>query len=96
MLNTPTLRSMKWWPGALGRIGTHAAVYAQLIIDGQEYLFFLLLLLLSLSILLDLSFRYGIHCFLLQIRDENHKLFPGIEVGDLGPKLGDHANDTGE
>ncbi len=32
---------------------------------------------------------------MLQIRDENHKTFPGIEVGDLGPKLGDHANDTG-
>eukprot|EP00026_Physarum_polycephalum_P003922 Phypoly_transcript_03939.p1 GENE.Phypoly_transcript_03939~~Phypoly_transcript_03939.p1 ORF type:complete len:698 (+),score=115.87 Phypoly_transcript_03939:174-2267(+) len=74
VLNTPTLRSMKWWPGALGRICTHAVVYAQLIINGQEY---------------------GVHSFMLQVRDENHKTYPGIEVGDLGPKLGDHANDTG-
>lgn len=32
---------------------------------------------------------------MVQIRDENHKPLPGIEVGDLGPKLGDNANDTG-
>eukprot|EP01125_Pyxidicula_operculata_P014747 TRINITY_DN494_c0_g3_i1.p1 TRINITY_DN494_c0_g3~~TRINITY_DN494_c0_g3_i1.p1 ORF type:complete len:482 (-),score=120.82 TRINITY_DN494_c0_g3_i1:88-1533(-) len=32
---------------------------------------------------------------MVQIRDENHRPLPGIEVGDLGPKLGDHANDTG-
>lgn len=38
---------------------------------------------------------YGVHSFMVQIRDENHKPYPGIEVGDLGPKLGDHANDTG-
>jgi len=74
VLNTPTLRSIKWWPGALGKVGTHALVYAQLLIDGKEY---------------------GVHSFMLQIRDENHKPLPGIELGDLGPKLGDHANDTG-
>lgn len=74
VLNTPTLRSMKWWPGALGKVATHAIVYAQLILDGKEY---------------------GIHAFMLQIRDENHKPFPGITLGDVGPKLGDAANDTG-
>lgn len=30
-----------------------------------------------------------------QIRDDNHKPLPGIEVGDLGTKVGDGANDTG-
>lgn len=74
ILDTPTLQSMKWWPGALGKVATHAAVYAQLIIDGKEY---------------------GVHVFMLQIRDENHRPLPGIELGDLGPKLGDAANDTG-
>jgi len=29
------------------------------------------------------------------LRDENHKHLPGIETGDLGPKLGDAGNDTG-
>src|SRR5690349_12931963 len=33
ILDTPTLTSIKWWPGALGKVCTHAAVYAQLIID---------------------------------------------------------------
>jgi len=31
----------------------------------------------------------------MQIRDENHRPIPGIQVGDCGPKLGDGANDTG-
>jgi acyl-CoA oxidase len=74
VLDTPTLQASKWWPGALGKVCTHAAVYAQLIIDGKEH---------------------GVHVFMLQIRDENHRPFKGIEVGDLGPKIGDGANDTG-
>ncbi len=74
ILNTPTLQSMKWWPGTLGKVANYALVYAQLIIDGKEY---------------------GVHSFMVQIRDENHQPLPGIELGDLGPKLGDHANDTG-
>lgn len=37
ILETPTLQSIKWWPGALGKAATHAVVYAQLIIDGKEY-----------------------------------------------------------
>lgn len=32
---------------------------------------------------------------MLQVRDENHRCLPGIECGDVGPKLGDHAIDTG-
>jgi len=73
VLNTPTLQSMKWWPGTLGKIATHALVYAQLILDKE----------------------YGVHIFMVQLRDENHRPLPGIELGDLGKKFGDHANDTG-
>jgi len=36
ILNTPTLQSIKWWPGCLGKVGTHCVLYAQLIMDGQE------------------------------------------------------------
>jgi len=36
VLNTPTLRSMKWWPSSLTS-STHTIVYAQLILDGKEY-----------------------------------------------------------
>ncbi len=28
---------MKWWPGCLGKVGTHCVLYAQLIIDGNEH-----------------------------------------------------------
>lgn len=37
VLNTPSLRAMKWWPGCLGKVATHCVLYAQTIIDGKEY-----------------------------------------------------------
>ena len=36
VLNTPTLRSMKWWPGGLGKTACFCMLYAQLILDGKE------------------------------------------------------------
>ena len=36
VMNTPTLQSIKWWPGCLGKVGTHAVVYAQLMLNGEE------------------------------------------------------------
>lgn len=39
--------------------------------------------------------EYGVHIFFLQLRDEEHRMLPGIEAGDLGPKLGDIGIDTG-
>lgn len=74
VLNTPTLQSIKWWPGCLGKVATHCCLYAQLIIDGKEH---------------------GLNVFMLQLRDENHQPLPGIRLGDLGTKVGDHGNDTG-
>ena len=37
IINTPNLRSIKWWPGALGKLSTHAVLMAQLILDGKEH-----------------------------------------------------------
>ncbi|KAK9716339.1 hypothetical protein RND81_06G226700 [Saponaria officinalis] len=37
VVHSPTLTSSKWWPGGLGKVSTHAIVYARLIIDGQEH-----------------------------------------------------------
>ncbi|KAG0457272.1 hypothetical protein HPP92_022123 [Vanilla planifolia] len=37
IIHSPTLTSSKWWPGGLGKISTHAVVYARLITDGQDY-----------------------------------------------------------
>eukprot|EP01006_Ploeotia_vitrea_P007225 TRINITY_DN16467_c0_g1_i2.p1 TRINITY_DN16467_c0_g1~~TRINITY_DN16467_c0_g1_i2.p1 ORF type:complete len:720 (+),score=32.30 TRINITY_DN16467_c0_g1_i2:127-2160(+) len=39
--------------------------------------------------------EYGVHTFMVQVRDENHLALPGIEVGDVGNKLGEKASDTG-
>ncbi|GAB2300839.1 acyl-coenzyme A oxidase [Dionaea muscipula] len=37
IINSPTLTSSKWWPGGLGKVSTHAIVYARLISDGQDH-----------------------------------------------------------
>jgi acyl-CoA oxidase len=36
-----------------------------------------------------------VHVFMVQLRDEHHRPLPGIEAGDVGPKMGDNAIDTG-
>ncbi|XP_003391494.1 PREDICTED: peroxisomal acyl-coenzyme A oxidase 1-like, partial [Amphimedon queenslandica] len=36
VLNSPTLTSMKWWPGTLGHTATHAVVVARLITKGKD------------------------------------------------------------
>jgi acyl-CoA oxidase len=39
---------------------------------------------------------YGIQFFLVPIRDlENHKPIPGVEVGDIGSKIGYNSKDNG-
>lgn len=37
----------------------------------------------------------GVQAFFVQIRDENHNTLPGIDAGDIGPKLGYHAKENG-
>ncbi|GMI96190.1 acyl-CoA oxidase 1 [Hibiscus trionum] len=37
VIHSPTLTSSKWWPGGLGKVSTHAVVYARLITNGQDY-----------------------------------------------------------
>lgn len=74
-LHSPTLTSLKWWPGGLGHTATHAVVYANLIIERKNY---------------------GVHAFMVQLRDlQNHFMMPGIECGDIGPKLGYNSMDNG-
>ncbi|KAF9965574.1 Peroxisomal acyl-coenzyme A oxidase 1 [Mortierella alpina] len=74
-IDTPTLNSMKWWPGALAQSSTHCAIYARLILHGKDY---------------------GVHPFLLQIRAPgSHAPMPGIELGNLGSKIGFNTIDNG-
>ncbi|XP_020114775.1 peroxisomal acyl-coenzyme A oxidase 1-like [Ananas comosus] len=37
VIHSPTLTSSKWWPGGLGKVSTHAVVYARLITEGKDY-----------------------------------------------------------
>ena len=39
--------------------------------------------------------NYGVNPFLVQIKDENYNYLPGIEGGDIGPKIGFHTKDNG-
>ena len=39
---------------------------------------------------------YGVQFFIVPIRDANtHEHLPGIEVGDMGPKIGYNSKDNG-
>ena len=39
---------------------------------------------------------YGIHAFLTPLRDPTtHRPFPGVKIGDIGPKFGLNAVDNG-
>eukprot|EP00949_MAST-11_sp_MAST-11-sp1_P005083 g5083.t1 len=67
-MTTPTLQSMKWWSTGMYS-STHAAVYAQMILNGEHK---------------------GVHVFLVQLRDANLQCMPGIELGEIGAKLGDN------
>ena len=37
VIHSPTITSAKYWPGDLGRMSSHAVIFARLIIDGTDY-----------------------------------------------------------
>ena len=39
--------------------------------------------------------NYGVHPFLLKIKDDDYNWLPGLEGGDIGPKIGYHAKENG-
>lgn len=39
--------------------------------------------------------KYGVHVFMVQLRDEEMRLLPGVTVGDIGSKLGEPSIDIG-
>ena len=73
--HTPSVDSIKWWPGDLGLASSHAVVFARLISNGTDH---------------------GVQSFFVQIRDtKTHIPFKGVEVGDIGPKMGYASKDNG-
>lgn len=75
ILNSPTLTSLKWWPGGLGHTANYCIVIAQLYTKGV---------------------CHGIHPFIVQLRDEEtHMPLPGIQIGEIGAKLGFNTVNNG-
>ncbi|XP_078440093.1 peroxisomal acyl-coenzyme A oxidase 1-like [Wolffia australiana] len=37
IIHSPSLTSYKWWPGGLGKVSTHAVIFAKLICGGQDH-----------------------------------------------------------
>lgn len=73
--HTPSVEAIKWWPGDLGLVSTHAIVFARLISKGKDH---------------------GVQPFFVEMRNPaNHKLHAGVEVGDIGPKMGYNSKDNG-
>ena len=73
--HSPSIESIKWWPGDLGLAASHAVVFARLISNGVDH---------------------GVQSFFIQLRDtDTHIPLEGIEVGDIGPKLGYSTKDNG-
>lgn len=75
ILNTPDFESTKVWSGNLGQTATHAVVFAQLYVNGQNH---------------------GLSAFIVPVRDPKTLLpYPGVTVGDMGPKIGLNGLDNG-
>ena len=72
-IHSPTLTSLKWWPTGMYAC-THALVFAQLIIRGENY---------------------GFHGFMVQLRKADGTTMPGVELGEIGPKLNFTSNNIG-
>ena len=86
VINTPTLSATKFWPGALGYSATHGIIMARLIIGGGG----------GGDSSCSKGQDYGVHAFMMQLRDiETGRAFPGITLGDIGPKLNHNQNDNG-
>jgi acyl-CoA oxidase len=83
ILHSPYLTASKWWNGALGRTANHAIVAAQLLLPKNNKPG-------------GEYVSYGVHQFMVQIRDmKTHKPLDGIVVGDIGPKYGYQSMDNG-
>jgi acyl-CoA oxidase len=74
-------------------------MYANLIINGQGIINinfpFAHLSSSFSSLFLACAKEKGFHVFLVQLRDENHLPMQGVEVGEVGPKIGDNGTETG-
>jgi len=74
IIHTPNLAARKDYIGNAALHGQMATVFAQLVIDQQNF---------------------GVHAFLVPIRDRHGAPLPGIQIEDCGEKIGLHGVDNG-
>jgi acyl-CoA oxidase len=75
VFHSPTISSIKWWPGELGLSSSHAGLMARLISNGKDH---------------------GVQAFFVELRDPlTHIPHKGVEIGDIGPKMGYASKDNG-
>uniref|UniRef100_A0A4W4E8Y7 Acyl-coenzyme A oxidase n=1 Tax=Electrophorus electricus TaxID=8005 RepID=A0A4W4E8Y7_ELEEL len=79
VLNSPTVTSIKWWPGGLGKTSNHAIVLAQLYTQGQCH---------GLH-----GFIVPIRC--MKTHQPLPGRWMCVVVGDIGPKFGFDEVDNG-
>ncbi len=74
VIHTPRSTARKEWIGGAGQYAQMATVYAQLVVDDEQY---------------------GVHAFLVPIRDEEGNPKKGVELEDQGLKMGLNGVDNG-
>lgn len=80
VIHSPTPAAQKAYIGGAGRDAQYAAVFAQLITKGPDD---------------EDAESNGVHCFVVQIRDDKGNDLPGVTTGDHGPKGGLPGVDNG-
>ncbi len=90
VVHSPTLSSTKWWPGGLGKTATHCVLHARLLLPSTTTTS-------SSSSSASSNLKdMGVHAFFVPLRSvTTHEPFPGVQLGDIGPKLGFNSIDNG-
>jgi len=74
VIDTPDDEARKEYIGNAACHGRLAAVFAQLIVDGEHH---------------------GVHCLVVELRDEDGKIREGVRIEDCGEKMGLNGVDNG-
>ena len=81
VISTPDDDARKEYIGNAAADGTMAAVFAQLVTPATDG---------------SAGISQGVHCFLVPIRDADHRTAPGVRIADCGPKAGLNGVDNGQ
>ena len=94
VLNTPTLTSTKFWPGALGRTVNYVLLMAQLYTPDRDHPCGLQMFLVQIRDMKthELLPGYTFDCLLI---DSLIRTYLGVESGEIGMRFGHAGNDNG-